>query len=71
MGENNKSLFKKVLTWTIVGIVAVFALRIAFRLMGWAFGLITFLLFTVGPLLLVGWLAVKAWNAFTKKPAAE
>lgn len=66
-----KSLFKQILTWTIVGIVALVAIKLVFGLLGMAFGLVTFLLFTVGPLLLVGWLAMKAWQAFTKKPVDE
>lgn len=63
-----KSLFKQVLTWTVVGIVAVLALKLVLGLVGAAFGLVGFLLFTVGPILLVGWLAMKAWEAFSKKP---
>lgn len=68
MAEQDKSLFKQIVTWTVVGILAILALKIVLNLLGMAFGLITFLLFTVGPILLVGWLAVKAWNAFTKEP---
>ncbi|MFO7894934.1 MAG: hypothetical protein R6U63_14560 [Longimicrobiales bacterium] len=68
MAEQDKSLFKQVLMWTVVGILAILALKLVFSLLGMAFGLITFLLFTVGPILLVGWLAMKAWNAFTKEP---
>ena len=64
----NKSLFKQIVTWTVVGIIAVLALKFVLGLLGMAFGMVTFLLFTVGPILLVGWLAVKAWNAFTKEP---
>ena len=64
----NKSLVKQVLTWTVVGILAVLAIKFVLGLLGMAFGLVTFLLFTVGPILLVGWLAVKAWNAFAKEP---
>lgn len=64
----NKSLFKQIVTWTLVGIVAVLALKAILGLLGMAFGLVGFLLFTVGPILLLGWLGVKAWNAFTKKP---
>ncbi|MFW6206240.1 MAG: hypothetical protein ACOC5I_03305 [Gemmatimonadota bacterium] len=65
----NMSLLKQVLIWVVVGIIAMMALKLVLGLLGMAFGLVTFLLFTVGPVLLVGWLAVKAWNAFTKKPA--
>lgn len=63
-----KSLFKQILTWTVVGIVAVLAIKVVLGLVGAAFGVVGFLLFTVGPILLVGWLAVKAWDAFGKKP---
>lgn len=67
----NKSLFKQIVTWTVVGIIAVLALKAILGLLGMAFGLIGFLLFTVAPVLLLGWLAVKAWNAFSKKPENE
>ena len=71
MAEQDKTLFKQIVTWTVVGIIAVLALKLVLSLLGMAMGLIGFLLFTVGPILLVGWLAVKAWNAFTKEPAQE
>lgn len=72
MGENS-SLLGKVVTWTIVGILAVIALKIALRLIGFLVGLagmllgiLMFLVFTVGPVLLLGWLAMKAWKAFAR-----
>ena len=70
MAEYDKTLFEKIITWTVVGILAILALKVVFGLLGIAMGLVSFLLFTVGPILLVGWLAVKAWGAFTKEPAA-
>lgn len=67
MGERNTSLLSRIITWTIIGIVALIVLKIAMRLLGLVFGL----LFTVVPILLIGWLAVKAWKAFSKEePAA-
>lgn len=68
MADENKSLLKQILTWTVVGILAVLAIKLVLSLLGMAFGLVTFLLFTVGPILLIGWLAVKAWNAFAREP---
>ncbi|MFW5947718.1 MAG: hypothetical protein ACOCUW_04430 [Gemmatimonadota bacterium] len=68
MAEEKSSL-KQVLTWIVIGLVAVVALKAVLGLLGMAVGLVSFLLFTVGPILLVGWLAVKAWKAFTKEPA--
>lgn len=76
MGEN-KSLLRKIVSWTILGILAVVVIRIAFKLLGilvgvvgMVFGLAMFLLFTVAPIVVLGWLGVKAWQAFSKKPAS-
>ena len=69
MAEQDKSLLKQALTWIVVGIVAIMAIKLVLGLLGMAFGLVTFLLFTVGPIVLLGWLAMKAWKAFTKEPA--
>ena len=76
MGENS-SLLGRIVTWTIVGILAVVALKIAVRLIGivmglagMVFGVAMFFLFTVGPLILLGWLAMKAWKAFVRDDPA-
>ena len=73
---NHTSLLSRIVTWTIIGVLAILAFKIAVRLLGFllgllgmAFGIVAFLLFTVAPILFVGWLAIKAWNAFTKEPA--
>lgn len=68
MAEQDKSLLKQALTWIVVGIVALMAIKLVLGLLGMAFGLVSFLLFTVGPIVLLGWLAMKAWKAFTKEP---
>ena len=68
MAEQDKSLLKQALTWIVVGIVAIMAIKLVLGLLGMAFGLVSFLLFTVGPIVLVGWLAMKAWKAFAKEP---
>lgn len=74
--EESKSLFSQAVKWIIIGMLAVLAIKIIGRLLaflfgmvGLAFGIVGFLLFTVGPIVLVGWLAMKAWQAFTKEPA--
>ncbi len=71
--SENKSTLSRIVTWAILGILAVIAFRLALRLFGFVaglfgfvFGSLMFLLFTVGPVLLLGWLAVKAWKAFTR-----
>lgn len=68
MAEQDTSLLKQALTWIVVGIVAIMAIKLVLGLLGMAFGLVSFLLFTVGPIVLLGWLAMKAWKAFTKEP---
>jgi hypothetical protein len=72
-----RSALSRVVTWAIVGILAVVAVKLAVRLLGFfmglvglALGLVTFLLFTVGPIVLMGWLGLKAYRAFTREPAA-
>lgn len=76
MSENG-SLFGRILTWTVVGILAVIALKLAVRLIGFLVGLAgmvlgvaMLLLFTLGPIVLLGWLAMKAWKAFTREEPA-
>ena len=75
--SENRSLLGRIVTWTVVGILAVIALKIALRLIGFLMGMLgmvlglaMFLLFTVGPIVLVGWLAVKAWKAFSRQEPA-
>jgi hypothetical protein len=65
MGENT-SLIGKLVMWTVVGVVAIVAIKIALGLLGIVLGLAGFLIFTVAPVLLLGWLAVKGWQAFTR-----
>lgn len=76
MGEN-RSLLGRIVTWTIIGLLALVAIKIALRLLGFLMGLagivvgaVMFLLFTVGPIVLLGWLVVKAWQAFAKEEPA-
>lgn len=74
--SENKSLLSRIFTWVVVGILAILALKLAgwllgflFGLVGMVFGLAIFLVFTVAPILLLGWISLKAWRAFTKEPA--
>lgn len=65
--DDNKSLFGKLLTWFFVALLVIAALKLSFWVVGVAFGLGSFLLFTIGPILLVGWLAMKIIRYLTKK----
>lgn len=76
MGEN-RTLLGRIVTWTVLGVLAVIALKIAFRLVGFvvglagvALGIVMAAVFTLGPIVLLGWLAMKAWQAFTNKEHA-
>jgi hypothetical protein len=68
MGENT-SLLGRIVTWTIIGILAILAIKIVLGVLGVVLGLAGFLFFTVAPLVFLGWLAMKAWQAFSQ-PAA-
>jgi hypothetical protein len=54
------------LTFFAVGLVALVVLSIVLALVGTvfslAFGLLGFLIFKVGPILLLGWVALKIWD---------
>jgi hypothetical protein len=53
-------MLAKLITFFIVGLVAIVLLRGILWIAGAAFGLGLFLLFTVGPILLIGWIVVRA-----------
>ncbi len=64
--DEKKSLLNRIVTWIVIGVLAILAIKIVLSLLGAAFGLIGFLLFTVAPLVFIGWLAIKAYEAFGK-----
>jgi hypothetical protein len=68
VGDNN-SLLATLVKWAVIIIIAVVALKLVLGLLGIVMGLAAFLLFTVAPVVLIGWLIMKAWQAFTKEPA--
>jgi hypothetical protein len=56
-------------TWLVIGVVAVFAFKIGLLLFGIVSRVALFALFTIGPILLVGWLVLKALRYFTRDTA--
>lgn len=75
--DNDGTLLGKLITWILMALLAVAALKLAFwllrmvaGLMGAAFGIGSFLLFTLGPIVLVGWLVLKLlrWLSRPKRP---
>lgn len=63
----------RILTGGILAAIGLITVRVLMALFGAVMGFISFLLFTVLPLVLVAWLAYKLLKYFTreKKPAYE
>ena len=59
MNDGERSLLGTIVSWFFVALLAIAALKLAFWVFGAALGIGTWLLFTIGPILLVGWLIVK------------
>lgn len=57
-----KSLLGKLVTWFFIALFAIAALKLAFWVFGAALGIGAWLFFTVGPILLVGWLVMKLFR---------
>lgn len=57
--NGEKTLLGKMVTWLFVALLAIAALKLAFWVVGAAIGIGTWVLFTIGPILLVGWLVIK------------
>jgi hypothetical protein len=65
MGEGT-SWVTRLLSWFILAVVAIIALKLAAWVAGAALSLVIFLLFTVVPLVVVGWLIVKLVRVFRR-----
>ena len=59
LNEGERSLLGTLISWFFVALVAIAALKLAFWVFGAALGFGTWLLFTIGPIVLVGWLVIK------------
>jgi hypothetical protein len=62
-----------IVTWILIGLAALFIFKLALvvlgpviGILGAVLGLAMFLLLKVGPIVLVGWLAVKAFRYLTR-----
>ena len=70
--EGERSFFGKLVTWIFVALLAIAAIKLAFWVVGVAFGIgamVLWLLFRLAPLLLVGWLAIKLFRWLTRPPS--
>lgn len=63
------TLLGKLVTWLLVALVAIAALKLAFWVVGALVGLGTWILFTLGPILLVGWVVLKIVRALRRDKA--
>jgi hypothetical protein len=57
--DGERSLLGTLISWFFVALLAIAALKLAFWVFGAALGIGAWLIFTIGPILLVGWLIVK------------
>ena len=63
---NNGTTIGRIATWFLIGIVALIALKLLGAIVGAVIGLGMALLFTVGPILLIGWLVMKMLRGFSR-----
>lgn len=64
MAANNDGLLGRLLTYFFVALLLIGLLKLAIWIVGAALGFGLWALFTLGPLLLVGWLVVKVIRRF-------
>ncbi len=62
---DNGSLLGRLITYMLIALVGIVVLKMAFWVFGAALGLGAFILFTVGPILLIGWVVVKVYGLLT------
>lgn len=60
--DNGGTLLGRMVTWFFVALLAIAALKLAFWVLGAAVGVGFWLIFTIGPILLVGWLVMKLFR---------
>ncbi len=63
---NNGSFLRNVVVWMLIGILAIVAIKVGLALAKVAVSLLFFAVFTLGPILFVGWLVLKALRYFTR-----
>lgn len=54
--------------WLVIGVVAIMAFKLVLAILGAVLGMGAFLLFTIAPVVLVGWVLWKAVEAFSRRP---
>lgn len=64
----NDSVFGRLVKWLVIGFLAIVALKVGLVILGVALRTSFFLLFTLGPIMLVGWLVWKLLRYFSGPP---
>lgn len=64
MAARDDSPFGRLLTYFFLALLFVGALKLAFFVLGAAVGIGSFLIFTLGPILLVGWIIARVFRLF-------
>jgi hypothetical protein len=64
MDERERSRLARLVTWLIVGLLAVLAIRVLFAVLRVSFGIAWWLFVTVVPLILIGWVVMKVWDRY-------
>lgn len=71
MNQVERSKLARLITWLIVGVVVLVLVRLLFALLRVSVGIVGWLLFTVVPLILLGWLAMKLWDRYQRGRASR
>lgn len=67
MNQRERSKAARLITWLIVGILVVLLVRVLFAILRVSIGIVGWLLLTVVPLILVGWLTMKLWDRYERR----
>ena len=71
MNQRERSRAARLITWLIVGIIVVLLVRVLFAILRVSIGIMGWLLLTVVPLILVGWLTMKLWDRYERRGASR
>ncbi|MEX2584365.1 MAG: hypothetical protein WD766_13940 [Gemmatimonadota bacterium] len=64
---NGSGMLGRIGTWFVIGVVAIVALKVGLVVAAFTIRLGFVALFTLGPILLIGWLVIKALRYLTRE----
>ena len=62
----DRPLLSRIITWLIAGLIVVLLLKLTLFLLGKVLGVGLFLALTIVPIIIVGWIAMKLWDAMSR-----